>query len=68
MTGDFRSKTVRLKQGCVRVRTSGDITAVVWKDNHDMHRLTDIHDPLAEGNFCGGSGNALIPAIVENYK
>lgn len=68
MPDNFRSKTLRLKQGCVRARTSGDITAVVWKDNHDMHMLTDIHDPLAEGNFCDGSGNTLMPAIVENYK
>jgi hypothetical protein len=50
------------------VRTSGDMTAVVWKDNHDMHMLTDIYDTPAEGNFCDESGNALMPATVEKYK
>jgi len=44
------------------------MTAVVWKDNHDMHMLTDIYDLPAEGNFCDESGNTLIPAIVEEYK
>ena len=32
MSDDFRSKTLQLKQGNVRVRTSGDVTAVVWND------------------------------------
>jgi len=49
-------------------RTSGDMTAVVWKDNHDMPMLTDIYDPPAEGNFCDESGNPLMPAIVEKYN
>jgi len=49
------------------VRTS-DMTAVIWKDNHDMHMLTDIYDTPAEDNFCDESGNALMPAVVEKYK
>jgi hypothetical protein len=40
-----------MKQGDVRIRASGDKTAVVWKDECDVHMLTDIHDQLAEGNF-----------------
>jgi len=50
------------------VRTSGDMTTVVWKDNHDMHMLSYINDPPAEGNFCDESGSALMPAVVEKYK
>jgi hypothetical protein len=45
MPDDFRSKTLKLKQGDIRVRTSGDTTAVVWKDKCDGHMLTNIHDP-----------------------
>jgi len=45
MPDDFRSKTLKLKRGDIRVRTSGDMTAVVWKDKRDMHMLTNIHDP-----------------------
>jgi hypothetical protein len=45
MPDDFRSKTLKLKRGEVRVRTSGDMTAVVSKDKRDVHRLTNIYDP-----------------------
>jgi hypothetical protein len=45
MPDDFRSKTLKLKQGNVRVRKSGDMRAVVWKDKRDVHMLTNIHDP-----------------------
>jgi len=44
------------------------MTTVVWKDNHDMHMLSYINDPPAEGNFCDESGNSLKPAIVEDYN
>jgi hypothetical protein len=45
MPDDFRSKILKLKWGDTRVRTSGDMTAVVWKDKCDVHMLTKIHDP-----------------------
>jgi hypothetical protein len=51
MPDNFRRKTLRLKQGDIRVTTSGD--------NCDMHMLTNIRYPPAEGNFCDESGNAL---------
>lgn len=41
------------------------MTAVIWKEKHDVHVLTNIHDP-AEGNFCDESGNPLKSAIVED--
>jgi hypothetical protein len=46
MPDNFRNKNLQLKQGDVRVRTSGDMTAVVW-DKRDVHMLTNIHDPPA---------------------
>jgi hypothetical protein len=48
---DFRIKTLKLKQGDVRVRTSGDMTALVWKDKRDVYILTNIHDPPAKVTF-----------------
>jgi hypothetical protein len=30
--------------------------------------LKNIHDTPAEGNFCDESGNALKPAIVDDYN
>jgi hypothetical protein len=68
MSDDFRSKTVQLKQGNVRVRTSGGVTAVVWNDTRDVHVLTNIHNPPTEANFCQETGNALKPAVVEDYS
>jgi hypothetical protein len=57
---DFRSKKWKLK--------CSDMTAVVSMDKCDMHMLTNIHDPPAEGNFCDDNGNALKPEIVEHYN
>ena len=42
MPKDLRPKTLRLKRGDIRVRTRGDLSAVVWKDKRDVHLLTDI--------------------------
>jgi hypothetical protein len=30
--------------------------------------LTDIRNPPAECNICDGNGNALKPAVVEDYN
>jgi hypothetical protein len=68
MPDDFSSKTLRLKRDDVRARTYGNLTAVVWKDKSDVHMLTNTHVSPAEGNFCDESGNALKPAIVEDYN
>ena len=65
---DFGGNIQKLKQDDVRVRSSGDMTAVVCKDKCDMHMLSNIHDPPVEGNFCEESGNALKLAIVEDYN
>ena len=68
MPKDLKPKTLRLKHGDIRVRTRGDLTAVVWKDKRDMCLLTNIHDPPREGNYCDEHGNAIKPAIVADYN
>jgi hypothetical protein len=68
MPDDFRGKIQKLKLNDVRVRSSGVMTAVVCKDKCEVHMLSNIHDPPAEGNFCEESGNALKPAIMEDYN
>jgi hypothetical protein len=40
----------------------------MWKDKREMHMLTNMHNPLAECNFCDNNGNALKSAIVEDYN
>jgi len=64
MPKDLKPKTLRLKCGDIRVRTRGDLTAVVWKDKRDVYLLTNIHDPPREGNYCDEHGNAIKSAIV----
>jgi len=68
MPKDIKPKTLRLKCGDIRVRTRGDLTAVVWKDKRDVYLLTNIHDPLREGNHRDEHGNAIKPAIVADYN
>jgi hypothetical protein len=46
----------------------GDLTAIVWKDKLNVNMLTNMHRSPAEGNFCDEHGNALKPAIVQNYN
>jgi hypothetical protein len=44
---DLKPKTLRLKRGDIRVRTRGDMMAVVWKDRRDVC----LHDPPRKGNI-----------------
>jgi hypothetical protein len=34
------------------------MTALIWKDKHDIHTLTNMHTP-AEGSFFDEHGNAI---------
>jgi hypothetical protein len=49
---DFGPQQLKLKRGYVRVRTSGGLTTLVWKDRREVSMLTNMDPPLAEGNFC----------------
>ena len=67
MPDDLRNNTLNLKQEDTRSRTSGAMTAVL-QDKHNMHMLTNIHDPPDEGNFCDKSRNALKLDIVQGHN
>ena len=58
----------RMTRGDLQVRTTGDLTAILWRDNRDARVFTNIHDPPAEGNFCDNNGKALKPQIVADYN
>jgi len=68
MPKDLNPKTLRLKRGDIRVRTRGDLTAVVWRDRKDTCFLTNMHDPPREGNCRDEHGNTIKPAIVADHK
>jgi hypothetical protein len=48
-----------MKRGNIRVRTRGDLTAVVWKDKREVYLLTNLHDPPRESNYRDENGNAI---------
>ena len=68
MPCDFGPKQLKLKRGEVRVRTSGVLTAVVWKDPQEVYMLTKMDPPLAEGNFCDDSNCPVNLHNVEWYN
>ena len=68
MPKDLKPKTLRLKRGDIRVRTRGDLTAMVWKNKRDMCLLTNIHDPPREGNYHNEHRNVIKLAIVADYN
>lgn len=47
------------------MRPRGDITALIWKDKREVHMLTNMLSPPAEGNCCDENGNAQKPAVVD---
>jgi hypothetical protein len=65
MPQDKGPKKLKLKRG---VRTTGDFTAILWKDKRDVFLLSNIHNAPPEGNFCDNNGKAVKPQIVEDYS
>jgi hypothetical protein len=41
---------------------------MVWRDKRDVHRLTNMHHPPTNGNFCDEHGNAIKPEIIQDYN
>ena len=68
MPQDIRPKKLKLKRGDIHVRTTGDLTAILWKDKRDVYLLTNIHNAPLEGNFCHSNGKAVKPQIVMDYS
>jgi len=68
MLQDIGPKRMTLQQGDLQVQTRGDFTAILWRDKHDVHILTNIHDMPAEDNFCNNNGKTKKPQIVAEYN
>jgi hypothetical protein len=52
----------------MKTAVRGNLTAVVWKDKKDIKILMNMYHFPAEGNFCDEHGNALKPAILQDYN
>jgi hypothetical protein len=57
-----------LKPGDIHSSTRDDLTAMVWRDKHDIYILTNVHDPPTDDNFCDKHGSAIKPRIIHDYK
>jgi hypothetical protein len=55
------------RQGYIRTRVRGNLTAKIWNDIRHVNMLTNMHHPPAEGNFHDEHGNALKPMIIQGY-
>lgn len=42
------------------------MTEIIWKEKQKVCMLTNMHKPLAEGNFSDENDNALKSAIMED--
>jgi hypothetical protein len=54
MPQDIGPKKLKLERGDIHLRTTGDLTAILWKDKCDVYLLSNIHNAPPEGNFCHG--------------
>jgi hypothetical protein len=59
MPQNIGPRKMKLKRGDLRVRTRGDLTAILRRDKRDIYMLTNIHDFPAEGNFCDSNWKAI---------
>jgi len=68
MPQDLGPKRVTFQRGDLQVQTRDDLTTILWRDKRVLGILTNIHDALAEGNFCNNNGKAIKPQIVADYN
>ena len=68
MPHDSGPKQLELKRGDVRVRTRGDLTALVWKDRREVYMLTNMDPPPGEETFCEDSNHPVKPHLAEWYN
>jgi hypothetical protein len=68
MPRSFDCKALKLKQDDFNARVRGNLTVMIHKNKLDMHILTNMHRPPAEGNFYDRHGKAQKPIIGEDYS
>jgi hypothetical protein len=63
---DFRNE-LKMRPDDIKTRVRNDLRAIAQKYKQNLNTLINMHCPLAEGNFFNESGNAVKPAIVQDY-
>jgi hypothetical protein len=52
----------------MNMKVKGDLTAIVWNVEQNVHVLTNMHSPPLEGSFCDEHGKAMKPDIIQDYN
>jgi len=68
MPKDVALKIIKLKRGDIHIRTSTDLTAILWQDKTDICMLMNIHNAPVEVNFCNEGGKAIKLQLVMDYN
>jgi hypothetical protein len=68
MPPDSGTKKLKLKRGNIGVKTRQGLTALVWKDRREVHMLTNMDPPPAEGNFCDDRNCPVKLHIMDWYS
>ena len=63
MPKDLAPKTIKVKMGDIHIRTSADMTAILWRDERDICTMTNIHNAPAEVNSCNEGRKAISPKL-----
>jgi hypothetical protein len=66
MPRDFEKK-LKMKWDDIKIGVWGDLTATARKDERNVNMFTNMHRPLAEGDFCDDHGNNLQSVLVQDY-
>jgi len=59
---------MNLKLSDMRNKVRGNLTAIVWKDKHNVNILANKHSPQLQNNFCNEHGKSEKPAILQDYN
>jgi hypothetical protein len=68
MPQDIGPKKMKLKRGKIHIRTRGHLTAILWRDKHDIYMSTNIHNDSTKGNFCDSNQKVIKPQTVVDYS
>lgn len=58
-------KKIKLVQCDIKVRTRGDLTAILWRDKRDSYMFLELAS--VKGNFCIAQWKAMKLLIMEHY-
>ena len=57
---------MNLKPSDMWTKVRDNLTAIGWKEKHNVNILANKHAPQLQNNFCGEHGKAEKPAILQD--